>query len=351
VDDDKREQVFVSSTFVDLIEERQAVTQVLLSAGCIPAGMELFPASNDDRWKLIQRVIAECDYYLLILGGRYGSVDPDSNLSFTEMEYDYAVAAGKPVMAFLHGKVGSIERDKTDVDPDKWDQLSAFRLKVESAHIVKYWTGEDDLSGKVALALFDARRTYPAVGWVRGDRVMTERTKTEIAELRTQVIELTQERDQALTRTVHKIENLASGDDEYEIRATITYRKRDANGVVGWNHATWTFTLHLSWNELFAVVAPVLLNEASERELKRAYDTHFFAQLADVARKKDDYGGSAETELTMSSFDDLIVQFFALGLVARGERKRTTSDNGKYWMLTQEGSDQMMRLRAIRREE
>lgn len=97
---EKREQVFVSSTYTDLVEERHSITQTLLKADCIPAGMELFPASDSDKWDLIRRVIDGCDYYLLVLGGRDGSVDPDDNLSFTEKEYKYAVLAGKPVLPF-----------------------------------------------------------------------------------------------------------------------------------------------------------------------------------------------------------------------------------------------------------
>ena len=67
---DKIYQVFVSSTFTDLQEERKEVMQALLELDCMPAGMELFPASNDDQWTLIKRVIDACDYYLLIIGGR-----------------------------------------------------------------------------------------------------------------------------------------------------------------------------------------------------------------------------------------------------------------------------------------
>lgn len=44
---DKRYQVFVSSTYTDLKEERQHVIQVLTEMGCVPAGMELFPAADD----------------------------------------------------------------------------------------------------------------------------------------------------------------------------------------------------------------------------------------------------------------------------------------------------------------
>ena len=50
---ENRYQVFVSSTYQDLQEERQEVMQALLELECIPAGMELFPAANQDQWTLI----------------------------------------------------------------------------------------------------------------------------------------------------------------------------------------------------------------------------------------------------------------------------------------------------------
>ncbi len=50
---------------------------------CIPAGMELFPAIDEGQWEFIKKVIDDCDYYLLIIGGRYGSVAEDG-LSYTE---------------------------------------------------------------------------------------------------------------------------------------------------------------------------------------------------------------------------------------------------------------------------
>src|SRR5262245_27945134 len=98
---DTRYQVFVSSTFADLKEERQAVMEALLSLDHFPAGMELFPASNDDQWALIKGVINDSDYYVLVIGGRYGSTS-ESGISYTEMEFDYAVNSRKPILAFLH---------------------------------------------------------------------------------------------------------------------------------------------------------------------------------------------------------------------------------------------------------
>ena len=74
----------------DLRAERQQATQAILEAGFFPSGMELFPASNDAQWELIKRVIEESDYYVVIVAGRYGSLCPEG-MSYTEMEYDYAV--------------------------------------------------------------------------------------------------------------------------------------------------------------------------------------------------------------------------------------------------------------------
>ena len=91
---DKRYQVFVRSTFTDLQEERQEVMQALLELDCIPSGMELFPAANEDQWTLKKKVIDDCDYYMVILGGRYGSIGSDG-LSYTEMEYRYALEKRK----------------------------------------------------------------------------------------------------------------------------------------------------------------------------------------------------------------------------------------------------------------
>lgn len=109
--DQRRFQVFVSSTYLDLREARQQVTMTLLECDAFPTGMEIFPAADDDAWTLIQRVIDESDYYLLVIAGKYGSVDARSGLSYTEMEYDYAVSMGKPVMAFLHGDLGDLKSD------------------------------------------------------------------------------------------------------------------------------------------------------------------------------------------------------------------------------------------------
>lgn len=99
--------------------------------------MELFPAADEESWELIKRFIAGCDYYVVIVGGRYGSVGPNGK-SYTEMEYDDAVSAGLPVLAFLHGDPGSILASKTENTDEGKSSLKAFREKIEASHHAKY---------------------------------------------------------------------------------------------------------------------------------------------------------------------------------------------------------------------
>src|SRR5271170_2865284 len=92
-------QIFVSSTYNDLKEERDIVNKSILEMGNIPVGMEMFSAGDEQQWEIIKRAIDDCDYYVLILAHRYGSTV--SGISYTEKEYDYAVSQKIPVLAFI----------------------------------------------------------------------------------------------------------------------------------------------------------------------------------------------------------------------------------------------------------
>lgn len=92
-------QVFISSTYTDLLEERQAAVEAILKKGHIPAGMELFTAGDKSQWEIIKKWIDDSDIYFLLLGGRYGSIDNATGLSYTEMEYNYAIEKNKPFFA------------------------------------------------------------------------------------------------------------------------------------------------------------------------------------------------------------------------------------------------------------
>jgi len=159
----KKYQVFVSSTFKDLVDERQDTIRNILDLNHIPAGMELFPAADVEQLEYIKKVIDECDYYLLIVGGRYGSLDADG-VSFTEREYDYAVSTGKFVIAFVHGDPSAISVANSDIKPALVKALNAFRDKVMKGRLVRPWKDRQDLQLVVLKSLAHVFSTYPQVG-------------------------------------------------------------------------------------------------------------------------------------------------------------------------------------------
>ncbi|MBU1319360.1 MAG: DUF4062 domain-containing protein [candidate division Zixibacteria bacterium] len=180
---DKRYQIFVSSTYADLKEERSKVMQTIMEMDCIPAGMELFPASDEEQFEFIKRIIDDCDYYLLIIGGRYGSIT-NEGISFTELEYDYALSLGLKVIAFLHSEPNKISVEKSDIDPALRQRLQNFRDRISTGRLVKFWKNADELPGLVALSLTKTIKAYPAIGWVRANKA------TEIQNLKDSLQEL-----------------------------------------------------------------------------------------------------------------------------------------------------------------
>jgi hypothetical protein len=209
---------------------------------------------------------------------------------------------------------------------------------------VQYWTGGEALQGKVAIALLDARENYPAVGWVRGDQAMTPEIHAELAELRAKVAETRGELEHAKNHSLPRIEDLAGGDDMHEIPLRIEYTPN----VSAWEKKYVKYRTKRTWNDLFAIVAPSLMNEASETELKRLLNSNVMPRQGDD-KLPEDYGKAVESRLYNQGFEDILLQFFALDLVRRGTRRRTSSDPEKYWALTEAGYDQMLRLRAIRK--
>jgi len=179
----KRYQVFVSSTYADLKEERQHVLQALMEMDCIPADMELFPAADEEQWTFIQKIIDDCDYYLLIIGGRYGSVTPDG-ISYTEKEFDYAVDKGLKIVALIHSEPSNIPFGKSESDSQLRKKLSEFRDKVMDGRLVKFWKSAEELPRLVALSLTKTIKMYPAIGWVRANKIASDELLIEINQLR-----------------------------------------------------------------------------------------------------------------------------------------------------------------------
>ncbi|HTN88387.1 MAG TPA: DUF4062 domain-containing protein [Sorangium sp.] len=191
-------QVFISSTYVDLKKERQAAVQAVLDAGHIPAGMELFSAGDQEQLEVIKRWIDESDIYMLILGVRYGSIEPVSKKSYTHFEYEYAVAQKKPVFAVYLAEAPFRERVKElaeQLESEDRKGYAEFRNLVKSKMCSEF-SDSRDITIAVLKTLVDFARKpeLQNAGWVRGRDVPdTGKLTSENAQLNAEVARLTAE--------------------------------------------------------------------------------------------------------------------------------------------------------------
>ncbi|MEQ9859209.1 DUF4062 domain-containing protein [Pectobacterium versatile] len=336
----KKYQVFVSSTYEDLRIERQEVMNALLELDCIPSGMELFPAADEDQWSLIKGIIDECDYYILILGGRYGSISP-KGIGYTEMEYQYALDTGKPIIAFLHKDPDSIEKKKTEQTEEGQNKFQSFRILVQNK-MCKFWETPQELGSVVSRSLIMLQRKSPGIGWVRGDLIPTQEASFEILELKKEIERLTSQLNDIRTKAPPGTEKLAQGKEKF----ILSY---ECNSSIDYENYSWSPSFESSWDEIFYHISPIMIHEASDKQLRDALNT-FVVKYGGAELENSDEGKGhsfRNFRIDEEDFQTIKVQLRALGLIAKNEKNRSVKDTGTYWTLTAYGDSVMNRLRAI----
>lgn len=333
---DKRYQVFISSTYADLKEERARVMQTIMSLNCIPAGMELFPASNDEQFEFIKRVIDDCDYYILIVGGRYGSLSEDG-ISYTEKEFDYAKDKGIPVLAFLNSDLESIPLGKSEKDPKMREMLQRFRDKVSTGRLIKFWKTAEELVGLVATSLSLTIVQMPAVGWVRANMQSTTESLLQENELRKELA-AAKEYISKLEKEVNEnksLDGIASLDDMIKIRFTYKWWSSSMRCDLMESHEK-----ELSWGELFESISPRLMDYPNEYRARII--------IEDVLSEKGGISGG-KISVNKEDFDTIKIQFIALGLINVTYQKTVQGGMDLFWQLTSKGSSLMIQRRVIKK--
>lgn len=165
-------QIFISSTYEDLKEERRKVQDTILSMQQFPVGMEMFSAADVDQWEIIRETIDSSDYYILIIGHKYGSVIKEGEyvgISYTQKEFRYALERKIPVLAFLIDDSVAVTPEKMEWDKEKEYKLKLFIEEVKNGRMVQWWTSKDDLANKVSISLTKEINRGRRPGWVRTD--------------------------------------------------------------------------------------------------------------------------------------------------------------------------------------
>lgn len=335
-----RYQVFVSSTYEDLRSERQQATQAILEAGYFPSGMELFPASDDTQWELIKRVIEESDYYVVIVGGKYGSIGPDG-LSFTEMEYDFAVEHKLPVLGFVRGDIDGIPSKFVENDPEKRRKLENFRAKVMSRTCRKF-NDPLELGMAVMKSLMHEARVRPRIGWVRADQARTEEDRARERNLEERLDEATKLikklerklRDGRILVSELSTDQLSQGSDNFNF--VVFYRDESKNYV--------TETVPVSWDDVFRTIGPSMYGYIMRKNSSTGRYP-FEESLENYLRSKVvERSGSRKLEIQPGQVDACVFQFKELGYIEYDEQEREDGKPFRGIVLTSAGEKHLARL-------
>ena len=208
---EKKYQIFISSTYKDLIEARSKVRDAILSMMHFPVGMEMFNAADEEQWEIIQETIDSSDYYVLILGQRYGSViesGSDAGISYTEKEFRYAREKKIPILVFIIDDDVAIKPEFMEKDPESIKKLADFKTEAKKGRTVQWWTNIDELAREVSESLHQQMDRKKRPGWIRGDAFDIEASHAEILSLNKKIRELEQENAELKSQIVKRVPEL-----------------------------------------------------------------------------------------------------------------------------------------------
>lgn len=170
-------QIFVSSTFVDLIEERKIAIKAILKSENFPIDLGSLVADDKKDYQVIENAIADCDFMILIIGFRSGeNMKHDPTQKYVFHEYELAKKYQKPILSFILSESDrDSHRGSSPYLSEEKKHLPDFVKFIEEvqkhgAHSV--WKKDDlpDLASSIALAISkqcNIMKDNLKAGWVK----------------------------------------------------------------------------------------------------------------------------------------------------------------------------------------
>jgi hypothetical protein len=275
-------------------------------------------------------VIDDCDYYILIIAGKYGSV-AGSGKSYTQLEYEYAVSKGIKVIAFIHADPKKLPKDKYETDDDIRQKLEEFKSEVSKGRLVKMWEHENELPGLVAVSLSKAIKMYPSAGWVRGDTVANEDMLSEINTLRkeNQLLNIENQTLKAMN-AVQASDDLASGETKTSIRGSYTAYTPSYKPNAAWD-------VVVSWDDIIRDLSVILLEHPNDTRVRAHLTSRLFERSDKVKWGKD-------ASLNGKDYDKIKLQLMALGIADIRYSRTVAGTMDLFWAYTKKGLDYLVTI-------
>jgi hypothetical protein len=168
--------------------------------------------------------------------------------------------AGIPVLRFVHKDIKLLTGDKLEETDEGKRKLKAFTEEAKKK-MCKFWTNPEGLAAQVVLSLTSMIKTNPRTGWIKGDVMTSEKSKSEIIRLKDENEELRAKIKKMEENAPSGIENLSQGDDLYSVH--FDYKVYEENDTYETEYEDGSD--EFSWNQIFAFLSPhlVILNVRS----------------------------------------------------------------------------------------
>jgi len=278
--------------------------------------MEMFSAADEEQWQIIARNIEESDYYCVVTAHRYGSLTPEG-ISYTQKEYEYAIAMGVPILGFVIEKDAHWPGDKFDTEGEAVRALADFKDLVRKKP-VSFWRDAGDLYGRVSVALNKQMTANPREGWVRARSQANPEIVGELTRLSAE--------NARLRRSLEEANSKSAADHRSEIEAlwtTMSKTSRELVYKVSRSDKDWLKSDPVSYATLFEMWSSDLATELNVSEA---------ASTAAMELRRDLDKGYWTTPVNHVS--NILADFMALGLVKPSKRNHGVKDQGSYWTLT-----------------
>lgn len=331
-------KVFVSSTYEDLRDERATLQRALLQINCLPVGMEIFPAADEETWEFLKDQIDDSDYYIVVIGGRYGSIAADG-LSYTEKEYEHARKRKKPTIGFIHENRALLASGKVDSSGTSRRKLDRFIEKIKQRP-TRFFTSPHQLALEVTSSFVSLIRQRPAVGYVRADRAADYKKYSQLLERNLYLEKLLHDKEMEEIQAPFQdhISNI-----DLVLRAVVTDAEIYIHGVPRLTNLS-DLAISTTWGELFDEVCSLILVDDREFQIMEALSGRYARKLEEQISERSATSVTLQRPMLQDDTSKLIREgLFQLGLI-RIRPFRETGESITVWEITEYGRSAFRRL-------
>ncbi|MEC7118786.1 MAG: DUF4062 domain-containing protein [Pseudomonadota bacterium] len=329
---DKRYHVFISTTEADMHAERVVLSQTLVSQGFFSWGLEQRTPLTT---AFARRQIDDCDYFVLMLGSRYGELSA-SGVSYMHLEYIYAVTKQKPILVLMYEAPENRSEQYQDSSQEGRIKFLDFRRQLQRERdMVMTFRDTRDLEMALRHTMPQLLNRYPAQGWVRPNQQQVQQLQEENEQLRQKLIQL--ESNPVRRPQDHRIPELpqVQGDEEF----VFDYK---VHAYQDGNFRELRPQRHMTWNDLLVVIGPGFSPAMPEDSFARIINEYLNqTALADVREVMPRAHAVARSQVNIRALHMIKTQFKNnawIVPIGRDDRHRIL------WELSTNGERHLARL-------